>query len=135
MPREADAHAVPTRFTFAEFFAGIGGFRLALEAAGGRCVLTCEWNSFAQATYRRNWPDGHALVGDIRLLRAEQVPPHDIMAAGFPCQSFSSAGRVGAFDDERGQLFHELVRVAVRCRPRALLLENVRGLLTNRTLE
>ena len=121
---------VASRFTFAEFFSGIGGFRLALEAAGGQCVFACEYCHFAQATYRQNWPRSH-VVGDIHRIDAAQVPRHDVLAAGFPCQSFSNAGRLGRLADERGQLFYELIRIIGACRPRALLLENVRGLLTH----
>ena len=118
------------RFTFIELFSGIGGFRVGLEAAGGKCVFACEYCKFAQAAYLRQWPDGPRPVGDIRRIAAAQVPPHDVLAAGFPCQSFSNAGRGLGFDDARGQLFFEMVRLARECRPRALLLENVRGLLT-----
>ena len=119
-----------SRFDFVELFSGIGGFRIALEAAGGRCVLACEYCKFAKAAYLRRWPNGPNPVGDIRKIAAAQVPPHDVLAAGFPCQSFSNAGKGLLFEDERGKLFYELVRLARECRPRALLLENVRGLLT-----
>ena len=120
----------PARFTFAELFAGIGGFRVGLEAAGGKCVFACEYCKFAQSTYRSNWPSARP-VGDIRAIHSAQIPRHDVLAAGFPCQSFSNAGRLGRLDDDRGALFHELVRIASQCRPKALLLENVRGLLTH----
>jgi DNA-cytosine methyltransferase len=118
------------RFTFAECFSGIGGFRIALEAAGGQCVFACEYCRFATAAYQRHWPDGPKPVGDIRRIVAAQVPAHDVLAAGFPCQSFSNAGRGKLFDDPRGQLFYELVRLVAGCQPRCVLLENVRGLLT-----
>ena len=118
------------RFTFAEFFAGVGGFRLALEAAGGQCVFACEYCRFCHATYKANWPRAQP-VGDIHRISAAQVPRHDVLAAGFPCQSFSNAGRLGRLGDDRGQLFYELVRIITACQPRALLLENVRGLLTH----
>ena len=125
----------PTRraFTFAEVFAGIGGFRVGLEAAGGRCVFASEYCHFAQATYRANWPASGAsmVAGDVGRVAAAQVPAHDLLAAGFPCQSFSNAGRLGRLDDDRGQLFYELLRLIRGCKPRALLLENVRGLLTH----
>lgn len=120
----------PTSFTFADFFSGVGGFRVGLEAAGGRCVFSCEYCKFARSTYCTNFP-GSLVVGDIKNIHAAQVPRHDVLAAGFPCQSFSNAGRVGAFDDARGALFYHLVRIIRACRPRALLLENVRGLMTN----
>ena len=130
MGAAADERMPAPSFTFAEVFAGIGGFRIGLEAAGGRCVFACDYCSFAKACYRRYHGDQPLPVGDIRRICAAQVPPHDVLAAGFPCQSFSNAGRCGGFGDERGQLFYELVRLARECRPRALLLENVRGLLT-----
>ena len=119
------------RFTFAELFSGIGGFRIGLEAIGGRCVFACEYCKFAQATYRQNWPDDPSglVVGDVRRQSTPSIPSADVLVAGFPCQSFSNAGRVRRFDDDRGQLFYELVRLATACRFRALLLENVRGLL------
>ena len=120
------------RFTFVEFFAGVGGFRVALEASGGKCLLACEYCRFASTTYCLNWPGSRAdVVGDIHKIAAAQVPRHDIFAAGFPCQSFSNAGRLGRFLDERGKLFYEMVRIIRGCQPRALLLENVRGLLTD----
>ena len=120
------------RFSFAECFAGVGGFRLGLEALGGKCVVASEYCRFAQATYRANWPTDHGiLLGDIRRLAPAQLPPHDLLVGGFPCQSFSNAGRRGGFDDARGSLFYELIRLITHCRPRAVLLENVRGLLTD----
>ena len=119
------------RFDFVELFAGIGGFRLALEAVGGRCVLASEYSQHACAVYRRNWPNdpAHVLVGDVRKLVPAQIPPHDVLVGGFPCQSFSNAGRREGLDDDRGSLFFEVVRLLDGCRPRAFLLENVRGLL------
>ena len=121
----------PPRFTFAELFSGVGGFRLGLEAIGGRCVFACEYCKFAKATYRLNWPSDPSdfVVGDVCRQSPATIPPADVLVAGFPCQSFSNAGRKLAFDDDRGQLFYELVRLATACRFRALLLENVRGLL------
>ena len=128
----ADATNARPRFTFVEFFAGVGGFRVALEAGGGKCLLACEYCRFASSTYCLNWPGSQGdLVGDIHKIAAAQVPPHDVFAAGFPCQSFSNAGRLGRFLDERGKLFYEMVRIIRGCQPRALLLENVRGLLTD----
>ena len=121
--------AAGSRFTFCEFFAGIGGFRVALEAAGGECLLACEYCRFAQTTYRTNWPNS-CIVGDIHRIAAAQVPRHDVFAAGFPCQSFSNAGRLGGFEDDRGLLFYEMLRIIRSCQPRAILLENVHGLLT-----
>ena len=88
---------------------------------------------FAQATYRRNWPDDPAslLVGDIRRIVPAQIPAHDLLVAGFPCQDFSNAGSLDGFTGRTGSLFFELVRIISGCQPRAILLENVRGLVTN----
>ena len=89
------------------------------------------FHRFAKATYRLNWPSDPSdfVVGDVCRQSPATIPPADVLVAGFPCQSFSNAGRKLAFDDDRGQLFYELVRLATACRFRALLLENVRGLL------
>jgi DNA (cytosine-5)-methyltransferase 1 len=123
-------------FTFIDLFAGIGGFRLALEQLGGRCVFSCEWNPFAQETYRANFGE-LPTVGDIRTVDASSIPAHDILTAGFPCQPFSiagvskkrSLGRPDGFADEhQGNLFFELARIIEARRPRAFLLENVRNL-------
>ena len=123
--------ATPDRFTFAELFSGVGGFRVGLEAIGGRCVFACEYCKFAKTTYRHNWPEDPSefVVGDVCMQATPTIPPADVLVAGFPCQSFSNAGRKLAFGDERGQLFYELVRIVTAVRFRALLLENVRGLL------
>lgn len=107
------------RFTFAECFAGIGGFRLGLEALGGVCVFASEYCTFARATYASNWPDtAGTLVGDIRSIVPAQLPPHDLLVGGFPCQSFSNAGRKLGFDDPRGSLFYEIIRLLHHSRPR-----------------
>ena len=81
----------PSRFSFVDIFAGIGGMRLGFEAVGGECVFTCEWDKFSQQTYRANFGE-EDIAGDIREVSASDVPPHDIMLAGFPCQPFSIAG-------------------------------------------
>ena len=138
----------PSRFTFVELFAGIGGFRIGMEAAGGRCVLASELDVDARQTYEDNFgddDDGGAdvsndnsgsgapapLAGDITRLHSCHVPDHDVLTAGFPCQSFSAAGRqAGLSDGSSGALFHHVVRILREKRPRAFLLENVRGLTT-----
>jgi len=122
--------AAEPRFTFAEVFAGIGGFRVALEALGGRCVFASEYSVSATATLRANFEPCVA-CGDVRKIVPAMVPQHDILVGGFPCQSFSNAGARGGLEDERGALFYELCRLTAACKPRAMLLENVRGLLTN----
>jgi len=79
-------------FTFIDLFAGIGGIRLGFESSGGRCVFTSEWNAFSQKTYRENFIDGHEITGDIVKVNAQEIPDHDVLLAGFPCQPFSIAG-------------------------------------------
>jgi DNA (cytosine-5)-methyltransferase 1 len=130
-------------FRFAEIFAGIGGFRLGLEALGGQCVVASELDGAARAAYRRHWPPappdgsggggggGELVVGDITGVYAAQLPAFDVLTAGFPCQPFSerSATQPG-LADERGQLYRELVRLLTSCRPAAFLFENVVGLVT-----
>lgn len=122
-------------FTFIDLFAGIGGFRLAFEAVGGRCVFSSEWDKRAQETYAERFKETPA--GDIRQVRIEDIPPHDILLAGFPCQSFSiagvskkkSLGRPHGFQDRtQGTLFFEVARLLAARRPRAFLLENVKHL-------
>ncbi|EOD38823.1 hypothetical protein EMIHUDRAFT_56747, partial [Emiliania huxleyi CCMP1516] len=108
---------------YAELFAGVGGFRLALDGLGGRCVFASEIDPCAAATYERNF--GDAPLGDITEVPDEDLPAHDLLTAGFPCQSFSRSGEQRGLGDARGDLFFEIVRVA----PAALLLENVPNLL------
>ncbi|MCS7086075.1 MAG: DNA (cytosine-5-)-methyltransferase [Bacteroidia bacterium] len=115
------------RFRFTDFFAGVGGFRLALQELGGECVFSCEIDPHARRTYAANF--GEVPFDDIRRLDPADVPAHDVLTGGFPCQAFSIAGRRGGFDDARGTLFFELARVIEAVRPRSLLLENVKGLL------
>jgi DNA (cytosine-5)-methyltransferase 1 len=112
-------------FTFIDLFAGIGGMRLALTRAGGRCVFSSEIDRFAAETYECNF--GTRPAGDIREITADLIPEHDCLVAGFPCQPFSHAGLKRGFDDTRGTLFFEIQRVLEHHRPRILLLENVKG--------
>lgn len=129
-------------FTFIDLFAGIGGIRLGFEAHGGRCVFTCEWNSFAQKTYLANFPQtaSHAFAGDITSTDERDVPDHDVLLAGFPCQPFSIAGvskknalgRPHGFEcTTQGTLFFDVARVIAAKRPKAFLLENVKNLLSH----
>ena len=124
-------------FTFIDLFAGIGGLRKAMESAGGRCVFTSEWDAFAQKTYHANFPDNRPIAGDIREVDAADIPAHDVLVAGFPCQPFSIAGvskknalgRLHGFQDEtQGTLFFDVLRVLMHHRPAAFLLENVKNL-------
>ncbi|KAG8457827.1 hypothetical protein KFE25_005096 [Diacronema lutheri] len=110
-------------FTFAELFAGIGGFRCGLEPLGGQCVFASEVDPVARRVYEANFGDVPA--GDITGVEAEDVGAHDVLTAGFPCQPFSRCGAQPGLVDRRGQLFYEIVRVARRWRPKAIMLENV----------
>ncbi|CAE7254379.1 dsaVM [Symbiodinium natans] len=128
------AAAPPPRFTFCELFAGIGGFRLGLEAAGGRCVFACEIKTSARRTYMRNFAsDGEAApLGDVRSVSAEDLPAFDLLAAGFPCQSYTCYNPDAAgLDCAKGQLVWEVKRLLSSCRPAAALLENVQGLVNH----
>ena len=123
-------------FTFIDLFAGIGGMRRGFEAAGGKCVFTSEWDRFAQQTYRANFGD-EPIHGDIRQVQNEEIPMHDVLVAGFPCQPFSiagvskknSLGRAHGFEcTTQGTLFFEIERILKAHRPKAFLLENVKNL-------
>jgi DNA (cytosine-5)-methyltransferase 1 len=128
-------------FTFIDLFAGIGGMRLGFESAGGRCVFTSEWNAWSQKTYRANFPsDDHEIAGDITQIDEKQIPSHDVLVAGFPCQPFSIAGvskknalnRPHGFDcDTQGTLFFDIERILRHHRPKAFLLENVKNLISH----
>lgn len=113
-------------FTFIDLFAGIGGIRLPFQALGGECVMTSEWDKFAQKTYIANF--GEVPKGDITQIAAKDVPDHDILLAGFPCQAFSQAGLKQGFEDTRGTMFFEIQRILAEKRPKAFLLENVKQL-------
>lgn len=128
-------------FRFIDLFAGIGGIRMAFEAHGGRCVFTSEWNAYAQKTYLANFPQSaHVLEGDITKIDAQDIPDHDVLLAGFPCQPFSIAGvskknalgRAHGFADEtQGTLFFDVARIIAAKRPAAFLLENVKNLVSH----
>lgn len=129
--------SVSGEFTFIDLFAGIGGIRKGFESVGGRCVFTSEWNKYSQQTYRANFPDEHEINGDIREVKEHEVPNHDILLAGFPCQPFSIAGvskknalgRKHGFEDEtQGTLFFDIKRILEAKQPKAFLLENVKNL-------
>ncbi len=128
-------------FTFIDLFAGIGGMRLGFEAVGGRCVFTSEWDAYSNKTYRANFPDDeHAIAGDITKIGGDEIPDHDVLVGGFPCQPFSIAGvskknalgRPHGFECKtQGTLFFDVARIIARKRPRAFLLENVKNLLSH----
>lgn len=127
-------------FAFIDLFAGIGGIRTAFEGIGGHCVFTSEWDGYAQKTYSRNFQDGHPITGDITQVQADDIPDHDVLLAGFPCQPFSIAGvskknalgRAHGFACEtQGTLFFDVARIIETKRPRAFLLENVKNLMSH----
>lgn len=123
-------------FTMIDLFAGIGGIRLAFQNLGGYTVFSSEWDKFAQKTYRINY--GEIPNGDITKINEMEIPEHDILLAGFPCQPFSQAGLKLGFEDTRGTLFFDIARIIRAKRPRAFLLENVkqlRGHKEGRTLQ
>lgn len=115
-------------FQFIDLFAGIGGFRLAMQNLGGKCVFTSEWDNAAQKTYKANF--GEVPFGDItKKSTKRQIPDgFDVLCAGFPCQAFSIAGKRGGFEDTRGTLFFDVADIIREKRPRAIFLENVKGL-------
>ncbi|MEK9200327.1 DNA cytosine methyltransferase, partial [Ureibacillus sp. FSL E2-3493] len=114
------------RFTMIDLFAGIGGIRLAFQRQGGFSVFTSEWDKFAAKTYRINY--GEIPTGDITQVKTEEIPEHNILLAGFPCQPFSQAGLKKGFEDTRGTLFFDIARILKDKRPQAFLLENVKQL-------
>lgn len=114
-------------FTFIDLFAGIGGFRIAMEAFGGRCVFSSEWDNFAAITYEHNF--GEKPAGDVTKINASSVLSHDLLSAGFPCQAFSISGKQGGFSDTRGTLFFDIARIAEHHKPKVLFLENVKNLV------
>jgi DNA (cytosine-5)-methyltransferase 1 len=129
-------------FTFIDLFAGIGGIRLGFEKQGGKCLFTSEWNPFAQKTYLANFPeaDGHKIIGDITPFDVNEIPDHDVLLAGFPCQPFSIAGvskknalgRPHGFEcTTQGTLFFDVARIIAAKTPKAFLLENVKNLISH----
>jgi len=115
---------------FFDLFAGIGGFRVGLEAHGHECVGSCEIDKYARKIYGKNF--GHEpKFRDVREIDTKDLPEFDILCAGFPCQSFSIVGNRMGFEDKRGNLFFEITRLAKEKRPSILLLENVKGLLSH----
>lgn len=115
---------------FIDLFAGIGGMRLAFEDDTTECVFSSEWDKYAQKTYQTNF--GDTPFGDITEIKAKDIPEHDILLGGFPCQPFSHIGkREGFMHQTQGNLFFEIIRILNYHQPPMLLLENVPGLLTN----
>lgn len=127
-------------FTFIDLFAGIGGIRMGFEKNGGHCVFTSEWDKYAVQTYCENFGTDHPVVGDITKVVVDDIPDHDVLLAGFPCQPFSiagvskknSLGRVHGFEDKtQGTLFFDVARIIKEKQPKAFLLENVKNLMSH----
>ena len=118
-------------FKFIDLFAGVGGFRLALQNLGGKCVFSSEWNKDAKQTYRDNF--GEIPFGDITKESVQQYIPSkfDVLCAGFPCQAFSIAGYQKGFSDTRGTLFFEIEKIVEKHRPKVVFLENVKNLVSH----
>lgn len=141
LPIEWDIPFAPPKnpkFRFVDLFAGIGGFRLAFQEIGGKCVFSSEWDYYARKTYEVNY--GEVPFGDIREIPSSMIPDHDILVAGFPCQPFSIAGvskknalgkKHGFKDDTQGTLFFDIARIISEKRPAAFMLENVKNLISH----
>ncbi len=116
------------KFKFIDLFAGIGGFRMALQNLGGKCIFTSEWDKYSKQTYKANF--GEIPFGDITKPEIKSYIPDgfDVLCAGFPCQAFSIAGRRGGFEDTRGTLFFDVAEIIKKKQPKAIFLENVKGL-------
>lgn len=126
------------KFKFIDLFAGIGGIRLAYQNLGGKCVFSSEWNNFAKKTYEANF--GEVPFGDITQISEKNIPEHDILLAGFPCQPFSIAGvskknalgrSHGFLDETQGTLFFDIARILKHKKPKAFMLENVKNLVSH----
>ena len=141
LPIEWDVPFPPVenpKFTFIDLFAGIGGFRLAFQSLGGKCVFSSEYNYFAQKTYEANF--GEVPFGDITKINEKEIPDHDLLVAGFPCQPFSIAGvskknalgkSHGFLDETQGTLFFDIARILNEKKPKVFLLENVKNLVSH----
>ena len=134
-------HAAQTKeaaaFTFVDLFAGIGGIRQGIEAAGGKCIFTSEWSPYARQTYMANFACNHPFPADITQVPVHDIPPHNLLVGGFPCQPFSIAGISkknalgrphGFADAAQGTLFFDVARILEHHQPQAFLLENVKNL-------
>ena len=115
--------------TFIDLFAGLGGFRLALESLGAECVYSNEWDEPAQRVYEKNF--GDIPEGDITQVDEKTIPDHDILCAGFPCQAFSISGKQRGFEDSRGTLFFDVARIVREKKPKIVFMENVKNFATH----
>ena len=117
------------KFTFVDLFAGIGGIRIPFTELGGKCVFSSEWDKAAQISYSYNF--GEVPFGDITKINSDSIPKHDVLLAGFPCQAFSIIGKMKGFADTRGTMFFEVARILQHHQPKAILLENVKLLVSH----
>ena len=138
LPRDSLNAQETKEFRTIDMFAGIGGVRLGFEENGGTCVFTSEWDKYAKKTYIENFGEGHEFAGDITQIAAADVPDHDVLLGGFPCQPFSIAGvskknslgrAHGFLDLTQGTLFFDVARIIKEKRPASFMLENVKNLL------
>lgn len=119
-------------FDFIDLFAGIGGLRIPFDEIGGRCVLTSEIDKHAVSTYAKNFDEQEIDIrGDVTKIDSKDIPRHSLLLGGFPCQPFSHAGHKKGFDDTRGTLFFDVQRIIEAKKPKVVLLENVRGLVSH----
>ena len=118
-----------TGMTFIDLFAGLGGFRIALESLGAKCVYSNEWNEPVRRVYAQNF--GDVPEGDITKVDENTIPKHDILCAGFPCQAFSISGKQRGFEDSRGTLFFDVARIVKAKRPKIVFMENVKNFATH----
>lgn len=132
--------SIQSIFRFIDLFAGIGGLRMGFESAGGECVYTSEWNPASRKTYQANFPCDHPVEGDITKIDEDDIPEHDVLVAGFPCQPFSIAGVSkknalgrphGFLCEAQGTLFFDVARIINHRKPAAFLLENVKNLINH----
>ena len=115
------------KYTFIDLFCGIGGFHYALKSFGAKCVFASEWDKHAARVYEENHKT--SVTGDITKVDEKNIPSHDILTAGFPCQAFSISGKQKGFQDTRGTLFFDIARITNEHKPKILLLENVKNLI------
>ena len=132
--------SIKNQFTFIDLFAGIGGLRKGFESIGGECIFTSEWDKYSQLTYKANFPSTHEIFGDIKKIDVKDIPSHDVLLAGFPCQPFSIAGvskknslkkSHGFRCEAQGTLFFDVARIIEYHQPKAFLLENVKNLVSH----
>lgn len=117
------------KFKFIDLFCGLGGFRIAMEHLGGKCVFSCDNNLEVCKVYQENFEENP--YGDITEIKEESIPQYDVLCAGFPCQPFSIAGKRMGFSDSRGTMFFEVARIIKNTKPKIAFLENVSGIVSH----